>query len=175
MSARLAPALCKELGVKRLTMPIRKDDEVSIVRGFFNARDGKVTSVYRRKFVIHVERVSREKANGALLHGLVCCSWPPGLVVGGWMGWLPSGIGGDRAARESDQMGRPRLSFCRPTRLAPVSALERAVELGEAFMGTLLWPSVHWPLAPHRRCGWCAFCASLIVSIGLCTRSLPVL
>ena len=65
MSARLSKDLCKELGITgRMAMPIRKDDEVSIVRGFFNDRDGKVTQVYRKKFVIHVERVYREKPNG---------------------------------------------------------------------------------------------------------------
>jgi len=45
-------------------MPIRKDDEVTLVRGGFNNREGKVTCVYRKKFIIHVERVSREKQNG---------------------------------------------------------------------------------------------------------------
>ena len=46
------------------SIPIRKDDEVTIVRGSNKGRDGKVTSVYRLKYVIHVERVSREKSNG---------------------------------------------------------------------------------------------------------------
>ena len=45
-------------------MPIRKDDEVVIKRGTNKGREGKVTSVYRLKYVIHVERVSREKTNG---------------------------------------------------------------------------------------------------------------
>jgi len=73
MSARLSKDLCKDLGVKRMSLPIRKDDEVSIVRGFFNDREGKVTQVYRRKFVIHVERATREKANG---ESAVFCSLP---------------------------------------------------------------------------------------------------
>jgi ribosomal protein uL24 len=47
------------------SMPIRKDDEVTIVRGSFKNREGRVTQCYRKKFVIHVERVVREKANGA--------------------------------------------------------------------------------------------------------------
>ena len=34
------------------------------VRGFFKGREGKVLTVYRRKFCIHVERVTRDKANG---------------------------------------------------------------------------------------------------------------
>lgn len=36
-----------------------------IVRGTYKGREGKVTQVYRKKFVIHVERVHREKTNGA--------------------------------------------------------------------------------------------------------------
>ncbi|MCJ1454948.1 hypothetical protein MMC28_005301 [Mycoblastus sanguinarius] len=46
------------------SIPIRKDDEVTIVRGSNKGREGKVTSVYRLKYVIHVERVAREKSNG---------------------------------------------------------------------------------------------------------------
>lgn len=45
-------------------MPIRKDDEVQIVRGLHKDKEGKVTSVYRLKYVIHVERVTREKVSG---------------------------------------------------------------------------------------------------------------
>ena len=45
-------------------LPIRKDDEVIITRGSNKGREGKVTSVYRLKYVIHVERVTREKTNG---------------------------------------------------------------------------------------------------------------
>jgi large subunit ribosomal protein L26e len=44
-------------------LPIRKDDEVQVVRGHFKQREGKVTAVYRRKYVIHVERCTRDKAN----------------------------------------------------------------------------------------------------------------
>jgi large subunit ribosomal protein L26e len=46
------------------SIPIRKDDEVTIVRGSNKGREGKVTSVYRLKYVIHVERVTRDKASG---------------------------------------------------------------------------------------------------------------
>lgn len=45
-------------------MPIRKDDEVTIVRGIYKGREGKVVQVYRKKWVIHVERVTREKVTG---------------------------------------------------------------------------------------------------------------
>jgi large subunit ribosomal protein L26e len=34
------------------------------VRGSNKGREGKVTSVYRLKYLIHIERVSREKSNG---------------------------------------------------------------------------------------------------------------
>jgi large subunit ribosomal protein L26e len=46
-------------------VPIRKDDEVRIVRGKYKGREGKVTQVYRKKWVIHVDRVARDKSNGA--------------------------------------------------------------------------------------------------------------
>lgn len=46
------------------SIPIRKDDEVTIVRGSNKDKEGKVTSVYRLKYVIHVERVTREKTSG---------------------------------------------------------------------------------------------------------------
>lgn len=35
-----------------------------MVRGSQKDREGKVVSVYRLKYVIHVERVNREKSNG---------------------------------------------------------------------------------------------------------------
>ena len=46
------------------SIPVRKDDEVTIVRGGCKGREGKVTSVYRLKYVIHVDRVTREKVSG---------------------------------------------------------------------------------------------------------------
>lgn len=63
MSAPLDKELKKKYNVR--AVPIRKDDEVKIVRGTYKGRDGKVTQVYRRKYVIHVERINREKNNGA--------------------------------------------------------------------------------------------------------------
>eukprot|EP00815_Leptocylindrus_aporus_P012185 CAMPEP_0116062360 /NCGR_PEP_ID=MMETSP0322-20121206/7704_1 /TAXON_ID=163516 /ORGANISM="Leptocylindrus danicus var. apora, Strain B651" /LENGTH=141 /DNA_ID=CAMNT_0003547635 /DNA_START=146 /DNA_END=571 /DNA_ORIENTATION=- len=64
MSANLSKELqARHEGVR--SMPIRKDDEVVITRGMYKAREGKVTAVYRKKFVVHIERIHREKANGA--------------------------------------------------------------------------------------------------------------
>ena len=61
MSAPLSSELRKKYGVR--SMPVRKDDEVKVVRGTFKGRDGKVTQVYRKKWVIYVERITRDKAN----------------------------------------------------------------------------------------------------------------
>ncbi|PAV24024.1 ribosomal L24 [Pyrrhoderma noxium] len=63
----MSSALAKDLRAKYNTrsLPIRKDDEVRIVRGKFKGREGKVTQVYRKKWVIHVDRVQRDKSNGA--------------------------------------------------------------------------------------------------------------
>jgi len=62
MSAPLSKELREKYNVR--SIQVRKDDEVSVVRGSNKGREGKVTSVYRLKYVIHVERVSREKSNG---------------------------------------------------------------------------------------------------------------
>ncbi|KAI7886580.1 ribosomal protein L24 [Lichtheimia hyalospora FSU 10163] len=63
----MSSPLSKELREKYNTrsIPVRTDDEVLIVRGSFKGREGKVVQVYRKKWVIHVERVNREKVNGA--------------------------------------------------------------------------------------------------------------
>ena len=66
MSAPLSDELQKKYHVR--AVPIRKEDEVQVVRGKFKNRDGKVTQVYRRKYIIHVERISREKNNGATVN-----------------------------------------------------------------------------------------------------------
>merc|ERR1719498_2200449 len=63
MSAPLSEDLRQKYGVR--SMPIRKDDEVQVVRGKFAQRDGKVTQCFRKKFVIHVERCTTDKVNGA--------------------------------------------------------------------------------------------------------------
>jgi large subunit ribosomal protein L26e len=60
----LPAILTTVLSLQVRSLPIRKDDEVTIVRGANKDKEGKVTSVYRLKYVIHVERVTREKATG---------------------------------------------------------------------------------------------------------------
>lgn len=61
MSAPLSTELRAKHRVRSL--PIRRDDEVVVVRGSFKGREGKVIACYRRKYVIHVERLTCEKAN----------------------------------------------------------------------------------------------------------------
>merc|ERR1719392_385057 len=66
MSAPLSKDLRNKYNVRSL--PIRRDDEVMITRGHYHDREGKVTQVYRKKWVIHVDRVTRDKANGQTVH-----------------------------------------------------------------------------------------------------------
>ncbi|KAF9246173.1 ribosomal protein L24 [Melanogaster broomeanus] len=55
---------------KIMSSPLSKElrgkynTEVRIVRGKYKGREGKVTQVYRKKWVIHVDRVQRDKSNG---------------------------------------------------------------------------------------------------------------
>merc|ERR1712171_12810 len=66
MSAHLNKDLKMKYNVK--SMPIRKDDEVIVVRGSNAGREGKVIQCYRKKYVIHIERVTREKSNGSTVN-----------------------------------------------------------------------------------------------------------
>lgn len=62
MSSPLCKALRSEYDVKSL--PIRQGDEVIVTRGSQKGREGKVVQVYRRRWVIYIERIQRSKANG---------------------------------------------------------------------------------------------------------------
>lgn len=44
------------------------EDEVRVLRGTFKGKEGKVVQCYRKKYVIHVERCTRDKANGQTIH-----------------------------------------------------------------------------------------------------------
>jgi large subunit ribosomal protein L26e len=63
----MSAPLSKELREKyhSRSIPVRKDDEVMVVRGGYKGREGKVVQVYRKKWVIHVERITRDKVNGS--------------------------------------------------------------------------------------------------------------
>merc|ERR1712098_705570 len=67
MSAPLSKDLRQKYNTK--SMPIRKDDEVQVVRGQYKGHQiGKVVQCYRKKFVVYIERIQREKASGATVY-----------------------------------------------------------------------------------------------------------
>ena len=70
MSSTLSKDLREKYNVR--AVPVKKDDIVKIIRGSWKGREGKVVQVYRKKWVIHVEKVVREKTNGELLFMLIC-------------------------------------------------------------------------------------------------------
>ena len=62
MSSSLSHALRKEYSKR--SIPIRKDDEVKVIRGIHRGKEGKVTNVYRKKWCIYIEKITREKMDG---------------------------------------------------------------------------------------------------------------
>ena len=67
MTSPLSKDLRVKYGVR--SMPIRKDDEVQVVRGHHKGQQvGKVVQCYRKKFCVYIERIQREKANGASVY-----------------------------------------------------------------------------------------------------------
>merc|ERR1711964_874277 len=67
MTAPLSKELRTKYNIRNI--PIRKDDEVQVVRGHYKGQQvGKVVQCYRKKFCVHIERIQREKANGASVY-----------------------------------------------------------------------------------------------------------
>ncbi|XP_074073014.1 large ribosomal subunit protein uL24-like [Macrotis lagotis] len=65
----MSSPLSKELKYNVHSMPIQKDDEVQVVRGHYKGQQiGKVVQVYRKKYVIYIECIQCEKANGTTVH-----------------------------------------------------------------------------------------------------------
>eukprot|EP01130_Rhizamoeba_saxonica_P018997 TRINITY_DN9719_c1_g1_i1.p1 TRINITY_DN9719_c1_g1~~TRINITY_DN9719_c1_g1_i1.p1 ORF type:complete len:145 (-),score=39.25 TRINITY_DN9719_c1_g1_i1:78-512(-) len=67
---RMAAPLSHKLKAKHnvRSLPIRSGDTVTVVRGRNAGREGKVITVYRKKYIIHIEKLTREKANGQVVH-----------------------------------------------------------------------------------------------------------
>ena len=65
MSANLSRELRTKYGVR--SMPIRRDDEVTIVRGGSKDNKGKVSQVYRKRYCIYVEKLTKARTNGATI------------------------------------------------------------------------------------------------------------
>ena len=67
MSCRLSKDLRTKYNCR--SVPVRKGDTVKILRGCSKyggkGADGKVITVYRRRWCIHVEKVVRDKKNGS--------------------------------------------------------------------------------------------------------------
>ncbi|AMD21836.1 HFL020Cp [Eremothecium sinecaudum] len=63
MSAPLSKELREKYQIKAL--PIRKEDEIRITRGSSKSQEGKITSVYRLKYAVRVDKLTKEKANGS--------------------------------------------------------------------------------------------------------------
>ncbi|KAK6464784.1 60S ribosomal protein L26 [Scheffersomyces coipomensis] len=63
LSAPLSKELRAQYNIKSL--PIRKEDQVTVVRGSKKGSEGKISSVYRLKFAVQVEKLQKEKSNGA--------------------------------------------------------------------------------------------------------------
>jgi large subunit ribosomal protein L26e len=64
MSANLCKELREKHGIRSL--PIRRDDEVEIVRGGDKVK-GKVNTVYRKRWCLYIEKATRNRKNGALI------------------------------------------------------------------------------------------------------------
>lgn len=62
MSCRLSKELKEKHGVRSL--PIRKNDEIKILKGKGKNKSGKVVQVYRKKWCVHVDKIQRDKQNG---------------------------------------------------------------------------------------------------------------
>ena len=62
MSSHLNKSLRDQYKIRSL--PIKRGDEVKILKGKGKGRTGKVVQVYRKRNVIYVDKVQRDKQNG---------------------------------------------------------------------------------------------------------------
>lgn len=62
MSCHLHKDLKSKYEVRAI--PVRKGDTVKVMRGIFKGREGKVQTVYRKRWCIHIEKITKEKTNG---------------------------------------------------------------------------------------------------------------
>lgn len=65
LSANLSKDLRGKYNVKSL--PVRRDDEVLVVRGDYKDSKGRVNTVYRKRWCIYVDKVSETRQNGATI------------------------------------------------------------------------------------------------------------
>ena len=65
LSANLSRELRQRYGVKSL--PVRRDDEVTVVRGSSKDAKGKISQVYRKKWCLYIEKLVKNRINGATI------------------------------------------------------------------------------------------------------------
>ncbi len=63
MSAPLSKELREQYKIRSL--PVRKNDQVLVVRGSKKGQEGAISSVYRLKYSIQLEKLTKEKSSGA--------------------------------------------------------------------------------------------------------------
>jgi large subunit ribosomal protein L24 len=63
LSAHLSKALIEKW--KKRSLPVRKGDEVKVMRGQFRGTTGKITSVDLKRLKVYMENVKRKKVSGA--------------------------------------------------------------------------------------------------------------
>lgn len=66
MSAGLSKDLRKQYSLRSL--PVRREDEVRVIKGRHKTREGKVVKINRLKYKIYIERITRDKPNGEQTH-----------------------------------------------------------------------------------------------------------
>jgi large subunit ribosomal protein L24 len=66
LSAHLSKELRKQW--KRRSLPVRKGDEVKIMRGKFKGTTGKISKVDLKKLKVYIENVKRKKVSGEEVH-----------------------------------------------------------------------------------------------------------
>lgn len=62
MAAPLSKELQEQYKIKSL--PVRKEDSVIVVRGAKKGSEGRISSVYRLKYSVQVDKVQKEKSSG---------------------------------------------------------------------------------------------------------------
>lgn len=72
MSSHLNKELRTKYDVR--SIPVRKGDVVKVMRGTLKGREGKVITVYRKKWAVYIEKLTREKTNGKYTF-LISMSW----------------------------------------------------------------------------------------------------
>ncbi len=65
ISAHLSKELREKY--KRRSLPLRKGDEVEVMRGEFKGKKGKISKIDTKKYKIYIEGITRKKSTGELV------------------------------------------------------------------------------------------------------------